>query len=714
MKKKLCLWLLLALFFGALALPARLTSAAPSAPLTPTVGYAERMDLSPALRDVQPSARGTQSWSTAEINLRLPKVFQPAVTLTADPVVQSVAGPAAMSAPLTSFNGLGNLDGVHPPDTQGDIGYDPATGTKYYVQWVNLSFAIWDVTGTPTQIYGPVAGNTLWQGFGGDCENTNDGDPITLFDPIANRWLMSQFAIDGPYYQCIAISQTADPTGAWYRYAFMVSPNKMNDYPHFGIWPDGYYMTANQFTNAQYWGGAGVFVFERDKMLLGDPTASFQYFDLENVNINFGGMLPSDLDGSTLPPTGAPNYFMEVDDSTWIGPSDAMRIWEFHVDWTNSNNSTFGLNGQPNAVINTAAWTPLCTSTRSCIPQPGTTARLDAIGDRLMYRLAYRNFGTHESLVVNHTVNAGSNLAGVRWYEVRDPGGTPAIYQQGTYAPDSTHRWMGSAAMDSQGNLALGYSVSSSSVYPSVRYAGRLANDPLGTLPQAEASLVAGTGYQTSQYSRWGDYSMLGIDPVDDCTFWYTQEYMATSGTAPWSTRIGSFRFPGCMSAEPGTLRGVVENAATSAPVAGVHVEATSATVTETTTSDVTGVYALLLEPGTYTVTAAAYGYAPYTETNVAVMDNATTTLDLPLTPLPTYVISGTVTDALTGWPLYARVRVQGDPFSPPAPNNEVWTDPVSGFYSLTLAAGTVYTFEVRGLGFRLSARHPFPRPADE
>jgi len=695
-KKNLCLSLLLVLFFGALAIPPRLAFAAPPAPLTPTVGYAERMDVSPALRALSiDSGQQAIGGDETAFSFRLPKAVQSDAFYTTDRVLQSVTGPMAMPSPLTSFDGLDNINGVHPPDTQGDIGYDPATGTKYYVQWVNLSFAVWDVTNTPTLVYGPVTGNTIWQGFGGVCANTNDGDPITLFDPIANRWLMTQFSVDGPYYQCIAVSQTADPTGAWYRYAFQVSATKMNDYPKFGVWPDGYYMTVNQFTNSEYWGGAGVFVFERDKMLTGDPTASFQFFDLYNVNDNFGGMLPSDLDGATLPPAGAPNYFMEVDDGSWIRPNDAMRIWEFHVDWANPANTTFGLNGQPNFVIPVAEWTPICSSTRNCIPQPGTSVRLDAIGDRLMYRLAYRNFGTHESLVVNHTVNAGSGIAGVRWYEVRDPGGSPVIYQQGTYAPDSHHRWMGSVAMDGEGNMALGYSVSSSSVYPSVRYAGRLANDPLGTLPQDEVSLVAGSGYQSSSYNRWGDYSMMGIDPVDDCTFWYTQEYMATTGYASWSTRIGSFRFPGCTAAEPGTLRGVVADAATSSPVSGARVEAVGPSGTEATTSAGNGSYVLLLEPETYTVTASAYGYFPRTQTGVEVTSNATTTLNLSLTPAPTYVVSGTVTDALTGWPLYARIRVQGVPYNPPAPNDVVWTDPLSGAYTLTLAAGVTYTLEV-------------------
>ena len=695
-RKSLCVLLLFVLLLGVWNLPPREVSAAPSAPLTPTVGYAVQMDLSPALRDMSPLPAMPQPSSAPAVNFPLPKALRSSAAGGTDPVLQSEAGITAMPAPLTSFDGVSNVNSVHPPDTQGDIGYDPATGTKYYVQWVNLSFAVWDVTGTPTQIYGPVNGNTLWQGFGGACETTNHGDPITLFDPLAHRWLMSQFSVNVPYYQCIAISQTADPTGPWYRYAFLVSSTKMNDYPKFGVWPDGYYMTVNQFTNGSSWGGAGVFVFERAKLLAGNPTASFQYFDLYNVNSNFGGMLPSDLDGSTPPPAGAPNYFMEVDDSTWIGPSDAMRIWKFHVDWANPSNTTFGVNGQPNAVLNTAAWTPLCTSTRACIPQPGTSVKLDAIGDRLMYRLAYRNFGDHEALVVNHTVDAGSGLAGVRWYEVRDPGGSPTIYQQGTYAPDSHHRWMGSVAMDAQGNLALGYSVSSSSVYPSVRYAGRLANDPLGTLPQAETSLVVGSGYQTSGYNRWGDYSMMGIDPVDDCTFWYTQEYLASSGYAPWVTRIGSFRFPSCTVAEPGTLRGVVQNAVTHSPLAGATVAATPETGTPTaTTSGSDGVYVLRLEPGVYTVAATAYGYYPYTHSGVEVTSATTTTLNVPLTPIPSYVVSGTITDAQTGWPLYAHLHVTGNPQDPPAPNNDVWTDPVSGHYSLTLSAGITYTLKV-------------------
>ncbi len=271
------------------------------------------------------------------------------------------------------------------------------------------------------------------------------------------------------------------------------------------------------------------------------------YFDLYSVNSSFGGMLPSDLDGLTPPPAGAPNYLAEVDNSTGIGPADAMRLWKFHVDWANTLSSTFGINGQPNVTLPVADFVPLCMATSSCIPQPGTSQRVDAIGDRLMHRLAYRNFGDHETLVLNHTVDAGSGRAGIRWYEVRDPGGSPTLYQQGTYAPaDTEHRWMGSLAMDHTGDIALGFSVSSSSVYPSIRYTGRLVGDPLGKMAQGEAVIITGTGSQTSVYARWGDYSMMSVDPLDDCTFWYTQEYIQTTGDRSWQTRIGSFKFPAC------------------------------------------------------------------------------------------------------------------------------------------------------------------------
>ncbi len=634
-------------------------------------------------------------------NLRMPKVSNSLLTAKAaeaDGALQSRAASGQMPAPLVNIEGINNINSVIPPDTQGDIGYDPVSGRKFYVQWVNLSFAIWDVTATPTLILGPVAGNILWKNFGGPCEQTNDGDVITLFDTLAQRWLMSQFSVSligQPFYQCIAISATADPTNSWYRYAFQTSTNLMNDYPHFGVWPDGYYLTINQFLNKSSWAGAGVLVFDRARMLAG-KDASFQYFNLYAVNPNFGGMLPADLDGPTPPPPGAPNYLLEVDDSSWIGPQDALRLWRFHVDWNNPANSTLGLNGQPNAILPVANWTPLCTQTIACIPQAGTSARLDGLGDQLMYRLAYRNFGDHQSLVVNHTVDVGGGQAGIRWYEIRDPGGSPTIYQQGTYAPDSLSRWTGSIAMDHIGDIALGYSVSSAGSYPSVRYAGRLVNDPLGDLSQAEVSLIEGGGSQTSATSRWGDYSMLGIDPVDDCTFWYTQEYYSSTSSSGWQTRIGAFRFPSCSNVPPGVLAGRVTGSDNGNGLVGARISMQSAGESPVmTTTDDKGDYSLLIKPGVYTVTVQAYGYIQQITQGVQINQGSTTTLDFTLNPEPKYILSGTIRDGITGWPLYAKIQITGDPLDPPSPANEFWNDPVSGAYQISLAAGITYTLQV-------------------
>ncbi len=464
-----------------------------------------------------------------------------------DPVVQSAPAPILVPTPSGSFEGVSNLDNasatgfiVWPPDTNG------AVGRNHYVQWVNITFAIWDKSGN--LLLGPVAGNTLWSGFGGICETTNSGDPIVLYDHLADRWMMSQFAFTSfpgkDFFQCIAISQTGDPTGAWHRYQFLISDKKLNDYPKFGVWPDAYYMSANQFRPSGFAGVAAV-AFERNRMLVGDP-AQMVIFDLQSVNANFFGMLPSDVDGPA-PPPGTPNFFVELEPDEFGWPSDQLSLWEFHVDWATPANSTFGVAGLPNATLPTAAFDPsMCGFSRNCIPQPGGTP-VDAISDRLMYRLQYRNFGTHATLVTNHTVDVdGTDHAGIRWYELRDTGSGWTIQQQGTYAPDSDHRWMGSVAMDGNGNVALGFSISSSSTFPSIRYAGRLAVDPSGQMSQGETELIAGSGAQTLR-NRWGDYSMMGVDPVDQCTFWYTQEYYTTTTSNDlWQTRIGSFKFQSC------------------------------------------------------------------------------------------------------------------------------------------------------------------------
>jgi hypothetical protein len=613
-------------------------------------------------------------------------------------------GPTAMPAPTANFEGISNNDNavkVYPPDTQGDIGYDPATGKKYYVQWVNLSFQIWDVTdpAAPVSVYGPAAGNTLWTGSGSVCESHNDGDPLTRFDSISRRWVMSQFTYtpNPPYdfHQCVAVSAGADPTGAWYLYDFPISTTVINDYSKIGIWPDGYYMSFNQFDGATFdYKGVGAVAFERAAMLAGVP-ARMIYIDVGATNPDFFGMLPSDLDGA--PPTaGTPNYFAEWDDSTALGDTwDTLRIWEFHVDWTTPANSTFGVGSThlPNRLIPTANVDPeLCNLANNiCIPQPGTGQKLDAISDRLMYRLQYRNFGDHQTLVGNHTVDAsGVDRAGIHWFELRNTGSGFAMYQQGVYAPGSDNRWMGSAAMDVSGDIALGYSVSSSSTtYPSIRYTGRLETDPLGSLPQGEVSLIEGNGSQTGTYGRWGDYSMMAVDPADGCTFWYTQEHIQTTGATTWQTRIGSFRFPGCTPLPPGVLSGTVTTGG-STPVAGATVRATGVNNYSTVT-DGTGHYSFNPESGTYDVTVSKYGYVTATATGVVVSGPAATTQNFTLTALANSTISGVVRDARTNWPLYARINIAGYPSGP------VYNNPVTGAYSVVLANGP-YTFNVTAM----------------
>jgi len=400
------------------------------------------------------------------------------------------------------------------------------------VQWVNESFAVFDKA-VGSVIYGPAAGNTLWTGFGGGCETNNDGDPIAQFDKAAQRWVMTQFSVSTtPFLQCVAVSTTSDATGSYHRYSFSM-PN-FPDYPKLGVWPDAYYLSFNMFNGNTFVGGRAC-ALDRNLILTG-AAATQQCFQLSSL---FGGLLPSDLDGPTAPPAGTPNYYLNFG-------SNLLNLWKFHVDWMNPVNTTFTGPTQ----ISVASFSEAC-SGGTCIPQSGTSQKLDSLGDRLMYRLPYRNFGDHESILASHSVTAGSSV-GVRWYELRSPS-SPVIYQQGTYAPDSNFRWMGSVAMDRAGDVAVGYSVSSNSIFPAIRYTGRLPGDPLGTL-ETETSIVEGGGSQQRSLSRWGDYTAMSLDPVDDCTFWYTDQYLQTSGRFNWSTRIGSFKFPSCVPVPPSVI----------------------------------------------------------------------------------------------------------------------------------------------------------------
>ncbi len=436
----------------------------------------------------------------------------PAVVTTQPDSVRQSSMPGALVAtsPGLNFGGI-SADGLVPPDPNGSV------GATQFVETVNIEYAIYNKATGALQL-GPAQINSIWSGFGGVCQTgPNYSDPIVLYDKGAARWFIAQIASASstfsPGTECIAISTTSDATGSYHRYAFSFGSN-LNDYPKFGVWPDAYYGSYNIFQNGATFVGAEACAYNRSAMLVGNTALAVCF----QRSTSDASLLPSDLDGAVGPPSGEPNSYLE------LSGSSLLNLYKFHVDFTTPSNSTFT---GPTA-ISVAAFSRACGGSGNCIPQS----------------LAYRNFGSHESLTVNHSITSGSSV-GARWYEIRSPNGTPVLYQQGTFAPDANFRWMGSIAMDQAGDIALGYSVSSSSVHPSIRYTGRIPGDPLGTM-EAENSIIAGQGSQTGSFGRWGDYTSMSVDPSDDCTFWYTNEYEPSTDSFNWATQIASFKFSSC------------------------------------------------------------------------------------------------------------------------------------------------------------------------
>ena len=499
----------------------------------PIIGERVEPGLSPPARDLPITVNGPTL--NTEINPRHnPLLFEPdqgkrgtwdRINVPLDPLIQPGDDNMGRTPALDfSFEGTGNptaCGGCSPPDTNGDV------GPNHYIQMVNATkVAIFDKSGT--LVSGPFDLGTLWSS--GVCTG-NLGDPIVLYDPLADRWLLSQFA--DPNHMCLAISQTADPTGSYFTYTFNVGT--FPDYFKFGVWPDAYYMSANETTYTAY-------AFDRTNMLAG-AAATFQKFT-GGTNL----YLPSDVDGPTPPPAGAPNLFYTFKDAAFHSlPTDRIEIREFHVDWITPANSTFTLA----ASLDVAPFTyTVCGFFNfNCVRQLGTTMRIDAVSEWPMFRFPYRNFGTHQALVGAFTVGRGLGEEGaaIRWFELRNTGGGWTLFQEGAFDPGDGHdRFMASIAMDGAGNIALGYSVSSSTMNPAIRYATRLAGDPPGTL-QSEAVLINGAGSQTGS-NRWGDYSGMAVDPANDCTFWYTNEYYPSNASSTWKTRVGVFTFPECLS----------------------------------------------------------------------------------------------------------------------------------------------------------------------
>jgi hypothetical protein len=567
-----------ALVLLAVSPPASAQPTARPHPLTPKFSKAVAFDVSPALRslpqvarprmyppntvlEVRPERRGSEGPEAHRVK-----------PYSADGVLQMFNQTPTIPAPLLTFEGLSNQDNfnifgfrINPGDPNGEV------GPNNFVEMINLVFAVYDKAGN--LLAGPIDTGSLWADFAiPDCTDPS-GDPVVLYDQFMDRWLLSQFTTSGlndptkPFWNCVAISTSGDPTGTYYRYAFETTSDGIfyfPDYPKYGNWTDSYVLTTREFgPTIEY--GIGVYALEKNKMVNGDPNArSVKFFidgnDPTLLPLIGDGLLPADVDGKQKPKTDTaiPIVGTQDDDADYGATFDAINIWDLFIKWRSTPIASLVLNTQ----LPTASFDSIfpCTPTaRDCLPQPGVPvgdARdLDILSyrQRPTFRLAYRNFKTYESLVTNQSVEATPGVAGARWYEIRrDGAGTYSLYQQGTYAPgDGVHRWMGSIAMDKKGNMALGYSVVNGvDVFPGIRYTGRLAGDPLGQMTLGEGTIIDGSGIQRTTNSRWGDYTDITVDPTDDCTFWYVNEYYTLAGqmssTAGWQTRVGTFKLPGC------------------------------------------------------------------------------------------------------------------------------------------------------------------------
>ena len=540
-------------------------------PLTPKFSTAVAFDISPALRTLPVAKKYVADPSNLlEIRPERGPRAQSKGYKSGDKALQTFSPALAIAAPLLTFEGVSNEDNfnifgfrVNPPDPNGEI------GPNHYVEMINLVFAVYDKSGN--KLLGPIDTGSLWSNFAvPDCTDPS-GDPVVLYDQLTDRWILSQFTTSGlsdpekPFWNCVAVSTTGDPTGSYYRYAFETAHFQFfPDYPKYSVWTNSYVLTTREFgPTVEY--GIGVYALEKNKMINGLPNARAVSFfidgnDPDMLPLVGDGLLPADIDGKQKPKADAkvPIVGTQDDGASYGATFDALNIWELDVHWNSKTPATASL--ELATQLPTAAFDsifPCAPTSRDCLPQPGITnpdQYLDILSyrQRPTFRLAYRNFKTYETMVTNQSVEATPGVAGARWYEIRRTGSTYSIYQQGTFAlGDGVHRWMGSIAMDKKGDIALGYSVvNGTTVYPGIRYTGRLAGDTLGDMTLGEGTVINGSGVQTTTNSRWGDYTDMTVDPVDDCTFWYVNEYYLTSGTAadgrPWHTRIASFKLPGC------------------------------------------------------------------------------------------------------------------------------------------------------------------------
>jgi hypothetical protein len=566
--------------------------------------------------------------------------------------------PQAMPTPSVSFNGVTASDnaaagvgGLTPPDTNGDV------GPNHYVSSVNLSVKIFNKSGAV--VAGPFKTSDIWASLPADdiCRIENDGDPIVLYDQLADRWHISQFAVPAVTFnnQCVAVSTTGDPTGSYYVWSYQYPAQIFNDYPKVGVWHDAYHMTFNQFNNAgNAFLGMGFLSQDRNKALAGDPATTVVYTNIATVDPDAGGGLPLDIEGFVPPPADMPMVIGEWRANEFGDPTDAIRFYKWIPNFTSPGLSSVSV--LPDVPV--AAFDGRNPTGRTDIEQSGGVA-LDSVGDRLMHRLIYRNRGTVESpvnsIVGSFTVNvsgstpsnAASYDAGVRWFELRRNGDAFTVFDQGTQSGPTTapspspsptpgqrlNNWMSSISQDYQGNLALGYSQSGPAQDADIRVAGRTINDgTAGAMNEGDALFHDATGSQTGS-NRWGDYSMMSVDPSDDCTFWYTQQYMASTSGVGWATRVMAFKFPSCTAAPKGTISGTITSCSSGLPIDDASVVATGGFQRLTIAN---GTYSMTVAPGDYTVDAGkAPGFISTGSANVSVANGSNATANFCLNGVP-------------------------------------------------------------------------------
>src|SRR5499427_7817621 len=566
-----------------------------------------------------------------------------------------------MPAPILTFAGMNSTQSgclCLPPDSDGDV------GPNHYINSVNSSIKIFDKLGNPLNGTNGTTYNSFFSalGAGNPCgSNQNDGDGIVFYDHMADRWVVSDFAFPAfpgtSFWQCVGVSKTSSPvSGGWWLYAIQVdpaNPSYLGDYPKFGLWPDAYYLSMNEFSNNTTFNGVRVYALDRHSMINAGPANAIGFSILPaNLGDQYS-LVPASFRTGDPPPAGQPEWFMDVNSSATAGTVETqVFVRRFHVDFVTPANSTFGVGAthSPDGIITVNGFKDAFKATTSDIVPNGTTTTgqwLDTLGDKIMYPLIYQNLGGTESIYADQTIllatdNTLTGPTAVRWYQFNMTGNTipatPAQQQDWNNGADGLFRWMPSINVDRQGNVAIGYSTSSRTLNPEIRYAGRLAGDPPNNMSQGEATLITSGGHQTSNLGRWGDYSTMFVDPTDSCTFWHVNEYYTSTSSASWATRIGSFKFPGCTAATP-----TPTPTATATATAAVSPTPT-ATFTPTPTATATFTPAAT---ATFTPTATAT-FTPTATATATSTPTATATATFTPTPTPTATHTPTPTPTAT------------------------------------------------------------------